>query len=59
MDYMFPATDRDFARHYVLLQDGSVMGLGEAADRRWGSIWKQLNRPDATAHNACDADEAE
>lgn len=40
VDYMFPATDRDFARHYVLLQDGSVMGQGEAADRRWGGIWQ-------------------
>lgn len=37
VDYMFPATDRDFARHYVLLQDGSVMGPEEAADRRWAA----------------------
>ena len=29
---MFPSRDKDFARHYLLLQDGSI--ASEAADRR-------------------------
>jgi hypothetical protein len=35
IEYMYPARDKDFAKHFVLLQDGSAVEGGEAVEKRW------------------------